>query len=309
MSIAPIMLPERRRHMAPREAPQDELAALEEGRAFVDLSAYRKVRVTGADARAWLHDLITSDVASLEPGRSQRSLLLTPTGRIRADMAVAMDHEGFLLLQAPDQPDHVGLLLGKYVLSSDVSLGDATDALSLFAVPGDAAELVGRPALAPSVLGKGVDLVAAKGQPSWLAEEALVKRGLVEVGQDAVEVWRIRRGVARMGVDFGQVALPAEVGLEWTIDTDKGCFLGQESVARVRNLGHPPRVLCHVVCRRTLEPGTPVHMAGSRVGEITSAAAASDGGTVAIGRVGWEGQAGPWTTPDGETLERVGPTD
>jgi folate-binding protein YgfZ len=295
--------------MGPRRAQQDGLAALEEGRAFVDLSAYRKVRVTGADAREWLHDLVTSDVASLEPGRSQRSLLLTPTGRIRADLAVAMDREGFLLLQAPDQPDHVGLLLGKYVLSSDVLLGDATDALSLFAVPGNAADLVGRPALAPSVLGSGVDLVAAKERPSWHVEEALVKRGLIEVGLDAVEVWRILRGVARMGVDFGQDALPAEAGLDWTIDTTKGCFLGQESVARVRNLGHPPSVLRHVISGGAVATGTPVHADGSRVGEVTSAANAADGRTLAIVRLRWDAAHGPWTTREGVPLEPVGLTD
>jgi folate-binding protein YgfZ len=295
--------------VGPSDAPQDELAALDEGRAFADLSAYRKVRVTGADARAWLHDLVTSDVASLGPGGSQRSLLLTPTGRILADIAVAMDHEGFLLLQEPDQPDHVGLLLGKYVLSSEISLADATDALSLFSVPGKAAHAVGTPALAPSVLGSGVDLVAPRGKPSWQVEEALVKHGAVEVGPEAVEVWRIRRGVVRMGVDFEQEALPAEVGLEWTIDTTKGCFLGQESVARVRNLGHPPSVLRRVSCRGVVEAGSPVFGGGSPVGAITSAAIAAHGLTAAIVRVRWEANEGPWTTGDGADLEPAGSMD
>ena len=125
----------------------------------------------------------------------------------------------------------------------------------------------------------------------------------------AVEVWRIRRGVPRMGADFGQDALPAEAGLDWTIDTAKGCFLGQESVARVRNLGHPRSVLRHVICRSTLEAGSPVLAGGSPVGEVTSAAIAGDGRTVAIVRLGWDAHDGPWTTPDGALLEPVGSTD
>ena len=156
--------------MPRHEAPQDELDALEEGRAFFDLSAYRTVRVTGADARAWLHDLVTSDVASLEPGGSQRSLLLTPTGRIRADLVVALDDEGFLLLQSPDQPDDVGALLARYVLSSDVSLQDVTGSMPVFALAGS-----------PTIYEAG-------------PAEVLVRRGLLEAGPDAVEVWRIRRG-------------------------------------------------------------------------------------------------------------------
>jgi folate-binding Fe-S cluster repair protein YgfZ len=108
--------------MADHDAFAHDLAAVLTGRAFVDLSAYRKVRVHGADAVGWLHDLLTADVAGLAPGASCRSLLLTPTGRIRADVQVLRRDEDLVLTQSPEQPDHIGLLLGPYVLSSDVSL-------------------------------------------------------------------------------------------------------------------------------------------------------------------------------------------
>jgi tRNA-modifying protein YgfZ len=273
--------------VARQEAPQDELEALENGRAFVDRSGERKVRVTGADARAWLHDLVTSDVASLEIGDAQRSLLLTPTGRIRADLTIAWDDAGYLLLQGSDQPDPIDALLGRYVLSSDVALKDVSDDVSVFA-----------PA-APTAL-----VIAERGSASE-ARGGLLRAGLIEAGPEAAEVWRIRRGEPLMGVDFAQDALPAEAGLEWTIDITKGCFLGQESVARVRNLGHPPTVLRHVVGPAALRPGSPVMAGGVRVGEITSAAAAADGMTVAIARVRWEASGGVWTSPDGSVLEPV----
>jgi tRNA-modifying protein YgfZ len=304
--------------MGPRRAPDHEVEALEQGRAFVDLCASRKVRVRGSDARAWLGDLITSDVASLKPGASQRSLLLTPTGKIRADLAVGMDRVGYLLLQAPDQPDPVDRLLEKYVLSSEVSLSDVTASFSLYAVPGegnarsvarDAADLAGGDALAPSVLGPGIDIVPDEGAPSRAAVDALVRGGLVEVGAEAVEVWRILRGAVRMGTDFGQDALPAEAGLEGAIDTAKGCFLGQESVARVRNLGHAPSLVRHVVCARAVDAGSPVFAGGSRVGEVTSAAVAPDGRIVALIHVRWDAKAGPWSTQDGVALGSIGSTD
>ena len=272
---------------ARREAAKDELEALEQGRAFVDLSTRRKVRVTGGAARAWLHDLVTSDVASLEVADMQRSLLLSPTGRIRADLTVARNDAGYLLLQGSDQPDPILGLLGRYVLSSDVRLLDATDAMSVFAPVGEA-------------------IVLAQRRSAGEARDALRGRGLLEAAPEAAEVWRIRRGEPLMGADFEQDALPAEAGLEWTIDVTKGCFLGQESVARVRNLGHPASVLRHVVGAGALRVGSPVLAGGSRVGQITSAAAAADGRTVAIARVRWEAAGGPWASVEGSTLDPVG---
>jgi folate-binding protein YgfZ len=258
--------------MGPIQAPIGERDALRQGRAFADLSDWRKVRVTGGEARGWLGDLVTCDVATLTTGRSRRSLLLTPTGRIRADFSVACDDDGFLLLQPPDEPDHVGLLLALYILSSDVVIEDVTNTLSLFAVLGRAAAEVGHPGYAPSVVGDGIDLVTSIGRPTWRIEDALVKRDLVEVGADALEAARIVAGLPRMGVDYEAGALPAEVGLEWTIDTAKGCFLGQESVARVRNLGNPSRVLRHLTTDGVASPGSPVFEGNAAVGTVTSAA-------------------------------------
>ena len=269
------------------DASQQELEALEHGSAFADLSSYRKVRVTGDDARSWLHSLVTSDVDSLEPGRAQRTLLLSPTGHIRADFSLACEDAGFLLLQAPDQPSHVGLLLSSYTLSSDVLLHDATNELALFAVPGKAARAMGRPGISPSVLGPGIDLVVPVGKPAWRVEDMFVKKNLLEARPAALELWRIRRGVPRMGADFGPESLPAEAGLEDMIDRNKGCFLGQESVAKVINLGHPPRILKHVRADTELTAGLPVWSDGHPVGHLTSAAPAASGGWVAIARVDW----------------------
>jgi tRNA-modifying protein YgfZ len=294
--------------MGPLDAPRDESEAVAAGRAFADLSDYRKVRVSGADAEGWLNDLVTCDVASLTPGGAHRSLLLSPTGRILADFGLGLDDEGYLLLQPADQPDHIGLLLSRYILSSEVDLHDATNELALFAVLGAARELVGRPGLSPSVAGFGVDLVMPVGKTAWHVEDGLVRQDLVEVGVVTVEVQRIRAGTPRMGSDFGQDALPAEAGLEWTIDTRKGCFLGQESVAKIRNLGHPPRVIRHLRAEASVGAGTAVVAGETPVGELTSAAV--DGaGTVALAMVAWAAADRPLRTVDGIDLHPVGSMD
>ena len=272
--------------MADHDAFAHDLAALLTGRAFVDLSDYRKVRVHGGDAVAWLHDLLTADIAGLRPGSSCRSLLLTPTGRIRADVQVLRRDDDVVLTQAPDQPDHIGLLLGPYVLSSDVFLEDATGDLALFAVPDAAASTIGLPGFEPSSLGPGLDLLAAQGKPAWRVEDALVKAALLEASAASAEAWRIIHGIPRMGADFDQRSLPSEAALDATIDTTKGCFLGQESVARIANLGHPPRVLRHVTCAAPFVPGAPVFANGEPVGEVTSAAPLPDA-CVGLVRIAW----------------------
>jgi folate-binding protein YgfZ len=278
-----------------------QLRALEEERAFVDLSSWRKVRVSGSDALSWLGDLLTADIAGLAPGHACRSLLLTPTGRIRADVHVARREDDVMLLQPADQPEHVGLALSAYVLSSDVSLEDGTDDVALFAVPGRAASLVGvAGATQPSCIGPGIDALTPTGKPAWSFVRSCIGSGLEEAGPDALEVWRIRRGTPRMGPDFDGRSLPAEAGLDDVIAYGKGCFLGQEAVAKVRNLGHPVRALRHLMTSGEARRGDPVFADSTAVGEITSAA---DGGAgrIVIARVRW-GSGSRLALRDGTTL-------
>jgi folate-binding protein YgfZ len=276
--------------------------ALEDGRAFTVLSGWRVTAVRGADASAWLHDLVTADVERMEAGQSRRTLLLTPTGRIRADFHVArIDDGSFLLVQAGDQAEAVGAILAPYVLSSDVELDDRSERSAIVAVPGSSAAEDGDagPVLVPSVLGSGHDLVVPPGEPLRAIGDRLRERGLVEVTPADIETWRIHRGIARMGADFGPDTLPAEAGLEDTIDFTKGCFLGQESVAKVRNRGHPPRVLVPVRSATAIDRGTPVLADGVAVGEVTSTAE-RNGETRAIVRIRWDAASKPLSTGVGQ---------
>lgn len=286
--------------MPPLTASEHELLAIAEGRAAVDLASYRKVRVRGDDARGWLHDLVTADVASLVPGSSRRTLLLDATGHIRADLQVACDPDGFWLFQAPDQPDHIRPALAPYVLSSDVTLDDLTEERSMIALLGSTD---GHDGFRPSCLGPGADVLGS-------AAAALLPPERVVVGADAVEVWRIRRGRARMGTDFDGRSIPAEAGLDGTIDATKGCFLGQESVARVRNLGHPPRELMHLAATGSVAPGSPIaDDQGAEVGVVTSAAIDVGGGTVLLASIRWGAGEGLLCTGDGLGLVPVGSSD
>lgn len=262
---------------------EEQLEALEQERAFVDLRGWGLTEVRGIDAQGWLNDLVTASVEGLAEGEALRSFLLSPTGRIRADIRVLRESagDGFLLLQDTAQPETIADLLAPYILSSDVELARA-DPRGLLVRP--------RPSLGWTV--------------AWEAGDD----ASVAAGPEALEAWRIRQGFARFPVDLDADSLPAEAGLdvEPVIDRRKGCYLGQESVARVRNLGHPPRLVVGVRTEVPLRPGTPVRSRGDRVGSVTSVE--PRGGSSAMVRIRWDARDTELTAEGGVALERREPS-
>jgi folate-binding protein YgfZ len=284
-----------------------QTAALEAGRAFVDLSAWRKVRLRGTDTAGWLNDLLSADLAGLTPGSSRRSLLLSPTGRVRADVSVIPVDEGFLLLQDPVQDTPIADALQPYVLSADVTVEDATVRFGILAFPGTTPPegAVGHRAT-PSALGDGVDLLVPEDRLRGVAGAARTA-GLTEADPEAVEGWRIRAGRPRVGVDLGEDTLPHEAAMDPLIGYHKGCFLGQEAVAKVRNLGHPPFVLLAATAPTHLSPGDPIRSHGSDAGMVTSAVAVDDAAWAAIIRVRWAVREAELESVDGTVLDVRGP--
>lgn len=259
-----------------RDARERQVRALDDERGALGLSGFRVVEVGGADAGPWLHDLVTAAVEGLEPGTAVRSLLLGPTGRIRADLHVLRVDEGFLLVQALDQPRAIQDLLAPYVLSSEVALRE-----------------VALPAL-----------VAVPRTGSWRFTGADAA-GLERVEPETVEAWRIRRGIARFPIDLDEDSLPAEAGLddEVTIDRTKGCYLGQEAVAKVRNLGHATRVVLMLSADRPVEANRPVLAGDLETGLLTSVDTSGDA-VSALARVRWGAREADLRTADGVRLRR-----
>ena len=253
---------------------REQIEALEAGRGLLDLDGWGATEVRGADATGWLNDLVTAAVDALPPGETVRSLLLGPTGRVRADLRVAGRNGGFLLFQGPGQPDPVAALLDPYVLSSDVELVRiGLGGLALLPRPG----------------------------PRWTMAGG--RTDGVRVGRDAFETWRIRRGIPAFPPDLDADSLPAEAGLdeEPVVDRVKGCYLGQESVARIRNLGHPPRLILPMEADEPVDIGDPVFSTGSRVGLVTSA---DPLGPAAIVRIRWDARDSELRTESGIGLRR-----
>jgi folate-binding protein YgfZ len=289
----------------------DETAtALTTGTGFADLSFWRKVGLSGADALTWLNDLVSADVADLAPGRARRALLLSPTGRVRAEFTVALPSGTLILLQDPAQPRSIEDLLSPYVLSSDVLLDDRTDELAVFAFPhGEtSANLEGTSHSAPSCLGSGIDLIASGEDHDRLMSS--LAGAFTRIGNEEVEAWRISAGIPKFGVDALEDDLPQECGLASAVSFDKGCFLGQEAVAKVRNLGHPRRLLLELESKDGVAAGEPILEGEREVGEVTSAARV-DGRTVMLARVRWDSRAGALRTALGAELapRRIDPPE
>src|SRR6266705_2799208 len=287
--------------------PAAEYAALREGAAVVDLGFRTVVRATGADRAAFLQGMLTNDVASLVPGTGCAALLLTIQGRVTADVRVVALEDALLL--DVDVCARAALVeaLEKLIIADDVELGEPGEPLALIGVegPGAARLLPDGERLAPyahavvtlagvpvraqrasEVRGQGfvLHVPAARAAAVW---DALVAAGARPCGMEALESRRVEVGVPRIGVDMDGATLALEVPVEDAISATKGCYLGQEVVARGTARGHVNRRLVGLRLEGPEPPpGAPLVREGKEAGRLTSVARAfGAGGLAALGFV------------------------
>jgi folate-binding protein YgfZ len=198
-----------------------EQKTLEAGDGFVDLSHHDVVRVSGPDRLRWLHDLTTQYFLDLPARTWTTALVLSPQGHVEHAFSGYDDGESFTAATEPGSAAALVEFLDRMRFMSRVEVTDVTAELALAWRPAAGHELVPREKL------------------TAYAEAAGPACGLW-----AYEALRIARGEPRLGLDTDARTIPNEVG--WTgtaVHMDKGCYRGQETVARVHNLGRPPRRL------------------------------------------------------------------
>jgi len=269
-----------------------EYATLRERAAVVDLGDRGLVVATGSDRVTFLQGMLTNDVARLGPGTGCAALLLSIQGRVVADLGVAADADALVLDVDRRAQAAMMAALDALIIADDVELA-ADDATTLVGVAGpDAMRLVPLAAdFAPYGHGRGrvggVDVrvvrastagpvavvlhaPAAHAAALW---EALITAGAMPCGRDAMEARRIELGVPRVGVDMGEKTLALEVPVEDAISITKGCYLGQEVIARGTARGHVNRRLCGLVFDGPAPTaGAPLAFDGREVGTVTSVA-------------------------------------
>lgn len=286
--------------------PVREQRLLVEGLAAVDLSHRAVVTVTGPDRLSWLHSITTQELTGLAPRVSTESLVLSPKGHIEHALHVVDDGETTWLTAEPG----TGPALTAWLRSMQFMLRvDTVDRTAEFAV-------VGEPIGAPSVAGEPPAWrdpwpAVAPGSVSYAAveqldhpghdrawREVIVPRGDLEAaiadrplaGTWAMEALRIAAWRPRLGFETDHRTIPHEVDwLRTAVHLSKGCYRGQETVARVHNLGRPPRrlVMLHLDGSGHLlpAPGSDVLAGDRRVGHLTSVARHHELGPIGLALV------------------------
>jgi folate-binding protein YgfZ len=265
--------------------PYAEQRGIVAGWGVVDASHRGVVKITGPDRRSWLHSLTTQDTERLAPGDSVQALILDPQGHVEHELSLTDDGEA---VWAHVEPGTAGALLDFLTSMRFMLRVEPADVTSEYAVLTTIGP--GRPEGGLAVRNSFESNVIVP--RASLAAEVAARRssGAVLAGTWAHEALRIAEGRPRFGLDTDHRSIPHEMGwIETAVHLTKGCYRGQETVARVHNLGHPPRRLVRLLLDgsedRLPGHGEPVVADGAPVGFTGSAARHYELGPVALALV------------------------
>jgi folate-binding protein YgfZ len=293
--------------------PGETVRAVRRGAGLFVLERRGVLAVGGSDRVRWSQGMLSADIAALEaqgPGAGCYALLLTAQGRVVADFHVMLRAEELWLETERGAIPEAMTRLEKFVIADDVRLADRSGELAHLAIEGPEADgmlqaLLGEP-LPPHAwtevdLGGATCTVAAYAlaggsgfqvftpSAAWApARDRLLalgaSAGLVEADAEALEILRIEAGVPWLGHDLDESVLPDEAGLEHAVSTTKGCYTGQEVVARMRSRGRVSHRLVGLRAGAGAPPpvGADVLVGGRRVGEVTSATLSPSAGPIAL---------------------------
>ncbi|RJL30845.1 YgfZ/GcvT domain-containing protein [Bailinhaonella thermotolerans] len=258
--------------------PFAEQRALVRGEGLVDRGDREVVRVSGADRLRWLNDLTSQKLDDLAPGTPAEALILDVQGHVEHHLTLVDDGES---VWAHVEPGSAGPLV-KYLDSMRfmlrVEVTDVTAERAVVTVSSDAE--------VPGAIAVGRDLLVPRDRLAAVVDEL----GLRPAGIWAFEALRIEAHRPRFGLDTDHKTIPHEVGwIDSAVHLTKGCYRGQETVARVHNLGHPPRRLVFLNLDGsvdTLPPhGAEVELDGAKVGFVGSSARHHELGPIALALV------------------------
>lgn len=246
----------------------EQVAAVRQSVGVFDLSGRGKLRVTGSERATWLHGMVSNDVEGAPVGRGNYGTVLTDRGKMLADYNLAVRETDLLLDTEPEIGVALAERLDRFLISEDAEIRDESPVWSLFGVAGPDAASHLATALSVDVadLDEHASMVIAaafgevtvvcrnrtgeRGYDVWVGADAgptvwaaLTRDEVAVVGADALNVLRVEAGIARYGSDTDEDIIPLEAGLYHAIDWEKGCYIGQEIVARMHYRGHPNKLL------------------------------------------------------------------
>ena len=253
--------------------PVKEQRALEAGTAWADLSHHNIVAVSGEDRLKWLHDLTTQFVSDLQPGVWMPNMILDAKGHVEFQFNLVDDGTTTFLVLDPGYSSQLIEYLTKMKFMLRVDVKDASDDFAVLRAPGKPTDIGGPFALVP------------RGE----VEEMKKTFGGVatQVGTWALDAERVAAHRPRIGFETDHKSIPNEIGvLNGAVHMKKGCYRGQETVAKIYNLGNPPRrlVMLHLDGSDVGFPavGTKIENDGIVVGFIGTVARHHELGTIAL---------------------------
>ena len=257
--------------------------ALTAGTGVYLLSNWSCVSIDGADRSSFIQNFCTNDVQQLEPGHACEAFLTDVKGKTLGHVLVCCADQRLRLLTVPGQSHRIIDHLDRYLIREDVQLSDDSHetAFHLVTGPQQIADVLDQSGNSRDVFRMPVDFLGiahAKvietpvGAISAVTE-ALLSLGATRCLDEAFHAVRIEAGLPLYGIDFNESNLPQEIGRDSSaISFTKGCYLGQETVARIDALGHVNRLLKGIRFPQGDVPTTPLELTceGDRVGELTS---------------------------------------
>ncbi len=285
--------------------PMREQRLLAEGLAAVDLGHRGVITLAGSARLSWLHSLTTQQVTDLAPRTSAQTLILTPKGHVEHDLHVVDDGEQTWITVEPGTHEAVAGWLESMRFMLDVTVTDRTGEYVVLGEAGSRESGEGEPLAWVDPWPGPVGDTFEYGPPSeehpgrlWRTRELLVPVGEVSsaigdrqlAGLWAWEALRVAAWRPRLGAETDHRTIPHEVDwLRSAVHLHKGCYRGQETVARVKNLGRPPRrlVALHLDGSGHLLPsaGEPLRLGDKVVGHLTSVARHHEDGPIALGLI------------------------
>lgn len=250
-----------------------EQRALAAGTAFADLRHHPILAVKGEDRITWLHSLTTQYLLDLPAGVWSQALILSPHGHVEHQMLITDDGTTTFLCIEPGTADSLRAYLDSMRFMLRVEVADVSEDFALLRVPGAADELGGPYELVP--------------RETLNARLEQLREDFTEVGLWALDAERVAAHRPRFGFDTDHKTIPNEVGwLGSAVHLNKGCYRGQETVARTMNLGRPPRrlVLLHLDGSDASLPehGDQVFLGEKAVGFVGTAARHYELGPIAL---------------------------
>lgn len=259
--------------MPAAEAIEPEYRAATETCAVVDLSTREQLRVTGPDAVSFVQGMVTNDVAALPVGGSCYAAVLTVKGGMVGDLRVLRRAEELVLDTGPGRGETVKAFLEKYLISEEAEVHAAPE-LALVGLVGPKAGEVAAAVPAALVEGTlpgftgGVDLLVRRER---LPEVQAALAAHPTLSPATVEVLRVEHAVPLFGVDMTEVTIPLEANLDHALHYKKGCYIGQEVIARATYRGQMNKKLVPLLLGDAApEPKTELRLGDAKVGWVTS---------------------------------------